>query len=156
MPRSPFPIFGSTSDSRVALLQGLLIAALVIGGLYIGREVLLPLVIAILLSFVLTPLLLLLRRLKLPRALAVIIVVTFAFCIIFALGWMLSRQATDLAENFPRYQHALSEKIGALRKSAESSTTFNKASDALKGLEQELANPGGEPAADRAEPKSRR
>lgn len=144
MPRSPFPIFGSTSDSRIALLQGLLIAALVIGGLYIGREVLLPLVIAILLSFVLTPLLLLLRRLKLPRALAVIIVVAFAFCVIFALGWMLSRQATDLAENFPRYQHALSEKIGALRKSAESSTTFNKASDVLKGLEQDLANPGGE------------
>ena len=147
MPRLPFPIFGSTSDSRVALLQGLLIAALVIGGLYVGREVLLPLVIAILLSFVLTPLLLLLRRVKLPRVLAVIIVVSFAFCIIFALGWMLSRQATDLAENFPRYQHALSEKIGSLRESAESSTTFDKASNALKGLEQDLANPSNKPAA---------
>ena len=60
-PRSPFPMFGSGSDSRTALLQGLMIGAIVIGGLYIGREVLLPLALAILLSFVLTPLLLLLR-----------------------------------------------------------------------------------------------
>jgi len=146
-PRSSFPIFASSSDSRAALLQGLLIAAIVIAGLYFGREVLLPLVVAILLSFVLTPLLLLLRRVKVPRALAVIIVVTFAFSIIFALGWMLSQQATDLAENLPRYQHALAEKIGALRKSAESSGTFDKASDALKGLERELSRPDtGAPA----------
>ena len=55
-PRSPFPMFGSGSDSRAALLQGLMIGAIVIGGLYIGREVLLPLALAILLSFVLTPL----------------------------------------------------------------------------------------------------
>ena len=100
-PRSPFPIFTSSSDSRVALLQGLLIGAIVITGLYVAREVLLPLVIAILLGFVLTPLLLLLRRIKVSRGLAVMIVVTFAFSIIFALGWMLSQQATELAENLP-------------------------------------------------------
>jgi len=71
-PRSPFPMFGSGSDSRTALLQGLMIGAIVIGGLYIGREVLLPLALAILLSFVLTPLLLLLRKVKVPRVPAVI------------------------------------------------------------------------------------
>jgi len=37
-PRSPFPMFGSGSDSRTALLQGLMIGAIVIGGLYIGRR----------------------------------------------------------------------------------------------------------------------
>lgn len=146
-PRSPFPIFGSTSDARVALLQGLIIGAIVIAGLYVARDVLLPLVVAILLSFVLTPLLILLRRLKVPRVLAVLIVVTFAFSIIFGLGWMLSRQATELAENLPRYQLALSEKIGTLRKSAESSSTFDRASDALKNLEQQLAMPTDTPAA---------
>ena len=63
----PFPIFKSSSDSRVALLQGLMIAALVIGALYVGRDVLLPLVVAILLSFVLTPPLIFLRKFKVPR-----------------------------------------------------------------------------------------
>ena len=91
-PRSPFPMFSSGSDSRVALLQGLMIGAIVVGTLYIAREVLLPLTLAILLSFVLTPLLLLLRKVKVPRVLAVIIVVTLAFAIIFGLGWMMSQQ----------------------------------------------------------------
>jgi len=80
-------MFSSGSDSRVALLQGLMIGAIVVGTLYIAREVLLPLTLAILLSFVLTPLLLLLRKVKVPRVLAVIIVVTFAFAVIFGLGY---------------------------------------------------------------------
>ena len=50
-----FQIFASSSEARTATLQGLLIAALVITGLYVAREVLLPLALAILLSFVLTP-----------------------------------------------------------------------------------------------------
>jgi predicted PurR-regulated permease PerM len=138
-PRSPFPMFGSGSDSRVALLQGLMIGAIVIGALYIGREVLLPLALAILLSFVLTPLLLLLRKIKVPRVPAVIVVVTLAFAIIFALGWMLSHQVAQLASDLPRYQHVLAGKISALRKSAESSGTFDNIADALKGLEDEIA-----------------
>jgi predicted PurR-regulated permease PerM len=131
-------MFSSSSESR-SLLQSLMIGAIVVGTLYIARDVLLPLALAILLSFVLTPLLLLLRKIKVPRVLAVAIVVTFAFAIIFALGWMLSQQASQLAGELPRYQHVLAQKIAALRKSAESSSTFEKAAGALKGLEDEIA-----------------
>jgi predicted PurR-regulated permease PerM len=91
-----FPIFASSSEARTATLQSLLIAAIVITGLYVAREVLLPLALAILLSFVLTPALLFLRRLKLPRVIGVTIVVAFAFAVIFALGWLMSQQATQL------------------------------------------------------------
>ena len=142
-PRSPFPMFGSGSDSRAALLQGLMIGAIVIGGLYIGREVLLPLALAILLSFVLTPLLLLLRTIKVPRLPAVGIVVTLAFAIIFGLGWMLSHQVAQLASDLPRYQHVLAGKISALRKSAESSGTFDNIAGALKGIEDEISQRAG-------------
>ncbi|HSB58079.1 MAG TPA: AI-2E family transporter [Methyloceanibacter sp.] len=145
-PRSPFPMFSSGSDSRAALLQGLMIGALVVGTLYIAREVLLPLALAILLSFVLTPLLLLLRKVKVPRVLAVIIVVTLAFAIIFGLGWMMSQQASQLAGDLPRYQHVLAEKIATLRKSAASSTTLEKAAGALKGIEDELNQSSAQPA----------
>jgi predicted PurR-regulated permease PerM len=145
-PRSPFPMFSSSSDSRAALLQGLMIGAIVVGTLYIAREVLLPLALAILLSFVLTPLLLLLRKVKVPRLLAVIIVVTFTFAIIFGLGWMMSQQASQLAGDLPRYQHVLAEKIAALRKSASSSTTLEKAAGALKGIEDELNQSSAPPA----------
>jgi predicted PurR-regulated permease PerM len=139
-------MFSSGSDSRAALLQGLMIGALVVGTLYIAREVLLPLTLAILLSFVLTPLLLLLRKIKVPRVLAVIIVVTLAFAIIFGLGWMMSQQASQLAGDLPRYQHVLAEKIATLRKSAASSSTLEKAAGALKGIEDELNQSSAPPA----------
>jgi len=140
-----FPIFASSSEARTATLQSLLIAAIVITGLYVAREVLLPLALAILLSFVLTPALLFLRRLKLPRVIGVAIVVAFAFAVIFALGWLMSQQATQLAGDLPRYQHVLAEKISALRKSAAGSPALEKATEAVKGLERELTNPKPEP-----------
>ena len=99
---SRLPIFASSSEARTATLQSLLIAAIVITGLYVAREVLLPLALAILLSFVLTPALLFLRRLKIPRVVGVAIVVAFAFALIFSLGWTMSKQATQLAEDLPR------------------------------------------------------
>ena len=140
-----FPIFASSSEARTATLQSLLIAAIVITGLYVAREVLLPLALAILLSFVLTPALLFLRRLKVPRVVGVAIVVAFAFAVIFGLGWLMSQQATQLAGDLPRYQHVLAEKISALRKSAAGSPALEKATEAVKGLERELANPTPEP-----------
>ena len=146
-----FPIFSSAStEARNAALQGLLIAAIVITGLYVGREVLVPLALAILLSFVLTPIFLLLRRLKVPRVVGVAIVVTFAFALIFSLGWLVAQQATQLAENLPGYQQVLTNKISALRYSAASSPVLEKATEALNGLERELTNPPPEHAAETA------
>ena len=140
-------IFASSgSEARTAALQGLLIGGVVIAGLYVGREVLLPLALAVLLSFVLTPILLFLRRLKVPRILGVVIVVTFAFGLIFSLGWLMTEQATQLAEELPRYQQVLAEKIGALRTTVTSSPVLDKATDALTGLEREFTNSQSEPA----------
>ena len=140
-PRSPFPLLTTPSDARTATLQGLLIGAIVIAALYVGREVLLPLALAILLSFVLTPPLLLLRKIKVPRIVAVAIVVITAFAIIFGLGWMMSREATDLAADLPNYQATLSKKIESFRESTSESGVLKKAGEVLSDLQQQLNAP---------------
>ena len=140
-PRSISPLLPTTADSRAGILQGLLIATIVIGALYFGREVLLPLAIAILLSFVLTPPLLLLRRIKVPRVLAVAIVVVMAFAIIGGLGWLISREATNLAAELPSYRYTLSQKIDAFRESTSESTVLEKAGDVLSDLQAQLDQP---------------
>ncbi|HSD91724.1 MAG TPA: AI-2E family transporter [Methyloceanibacter sp.] len=144
-PRSPFPLLTTPSDARTATLQGLLIGAIVIAGLYVGREVLLPLALAILLSFVLTPPLLLLRKLSVPRVLAVGIVVATAFAIIFGLGWLMSREATNLAADLPNYQATLSKKIESFRESTSESSVLKRAGEVLSDLEQELSAPTDAP-----------
>jgi predicted PurR-regulated permease PerM len=138
-PSSSFPLFSTSSDTRTATLQTLLIAAIVIGALYLGREIILPLALAVLLSFVLTPPLLLLRSIKVPRVVAVGMVVLAAFAALFALGWLLSREATQLAADLPSYRYALSQKIKSFRESAPRSPTLERAGEVLSELEKELA-----------------
>ena len=140
-PPSQLPVLETATSGRAAILQGLLIGTIVIAGLYFGREVLLPLALAILLSFVLTPPLLLLRRLKVPRVLAVAIVVITAFAIIAGVGGLISREATDLAAKLPSYQLTLSQKIQSLRESTSESQVLEKAGDVLTDLEAELDAP---------------
>ena len=71
-------------------VAGAVIAAIIIGALYLGREVFIPIALAILLSFALAPLVRLLQRIRLPRPAAVLLVVLFAFAAIFAVGGLIA------------------------------------------------------------------
>src|SRR5919199_5301192 len=91
-------------------------AAVIIAGLYLAREVLVPLVLAGLLAFVLAPVARLLqRRLRVPRALSVVVAALLALALILGLGLAVSGQVAQLAENLPRYQAAVRAKVEALR-----------------------------------------
>ena len=59
-------------------LLGLAVAVVVVAGLFFAKDVLIPITLAILLSFVLSPIVSLLRRLRLPKALAVLTTVIAA------------------------------------------------------------------------------
>ena len=56
-----------------------ILTAILIGALYLGREVFVPIALAVLLSFVLAPLVRLLQRCHVPRGLSVVSVVLIAF-----------------------------------------------------------------------------
>ena len=125
------------------------IAAIIIGSLYFGREVFIPVALAILLSFVLAPMVRLLQRAHLPRVVSVSLVVLFAFSSIFALGGVIANQLAELAAELPRYEFTMQEKIRAVRGTAAASSTLERASDVLKDLGKELSNPGPQvPSAD--------
>ena len=95
-------------------LATVLVAAAIVAALYFGREVLLPMALAVLLSFVLAPLVKLLQRLYLPRFAAVTIVVLLAFGVISGLATLMFAQVSQLAGDLPRYQSNLAEKVQAL------------------------------------------
>jgi len=121
--------------------MSVLIAAAIVAALYFGREVLLPMALAVLLSFVLAPLVKLLQRLYLPRFAAVAIVVLFAFGVIFGLGTLMFAQISQLAGDLPRYQSNLGEKIKTLRGATTASGTLEQASQVLRNLQKELDRP---------------
>jgi predicted PurR-regulated permease PerM len=129
---------------RSGLVSGVaaaILAVIIVATLYFGRELFIPIALAILLSFVLAPLAQILQRWYIPRALSVVGVVLLAFLVIFALGGVLAAQVAQLAGDLPRYQSTMREKIKTLRGSAAASRTLERAADVLQDLGKELDRP---------------
>jgi predicted PurR-regulated permease PerM len=141
-PRAGLPIAGSALTTALFLV-------LVIGALYFAREVLVPIALALLLSFVLAPLVRTLRNWYVPRSLAVIFSVLIAFAVILSLGALMVSQVNQLARDLPRYQSTLREKIQSLRGAAAGTGTLERASEVLQSLGKELDKPqiSGSPSA---------
>ena len=140
--RQPFK--ARTSEELVALLGAVataILAVIIIATLYFGREIFIPIAMAILLSFVLAPLVGLLQRIRVPRAIAVVSVVILAFGLIFAMGSLLASQLTQLASDLPRYQSTISDKIQSFRDTTAGRGTLERASGMLKDLSKELDKP---------------
>jgi predicted PurR-regulated permease PerM len=144
MGRLMFGMLGSTSDPGLRVVNGVaaaVLAAIMIGAIYVGREVFVPIALAILLSFVLAPAARLLQRWHIPRAIAVVSVVLLAFASIFALGGFIATQMAELAGDLPRYELTMREKIRSVRGTAATSGTLERAADVLQELGKELDRP---------------
>ncbi len=99
-------------------LSGLLtlaVCVVVLAALYVGQDVFLPVVLAILLAFVLAPFVDVMRRWHLGRVPSVIIAVLVALGIILSLGAVIGFQLAGLAGDLPRYQTTIEDKVGSLR-----------------------------------------
>jgi predicted PurR-regulated permease PerM len=133
-PTRSIPVSGAT-------LTSVLLGVIVVAALYFGRDVLVPIALAVLLSFVLSPLVGLLKRWYVPRGLAVGIVALVAFAAIFGLGALMVSQVNELASDLPRYQSTLREKIQALRGATAGTGTLERASEVLQDLSKEIDKP---------------
>jgi predicted PurR-regulated permease PerM len=124
-----------------AAVSALLFAFIVMASLYLARAILMPFALAILLSFMLSPLVRRLQHWRVPRSLSVISVVLVAFAAIFALGGVMVSQVNQLAADLPSYQTTLREKIHLLRGAAGGAGTLERASEVLQDLSSELNRP---------------
>ena len=134
--------------SAIAASAKLISGIAVIAILYFGREVFVPLAVAVLLTFVLAPPVRALRRWRFGRIPSIVTVVLIAFLAIFGLGMVLGEQVSHLAAALPKYQDTLTKKIERLRGAAAETGTLGQASNVLRSLNQELRNTQGpEPSA---------
>jgi predicted PurR-regulated permease PerM/methylmalonyl-CoA mutase cobalamin-binding subunit len=95
-------------SARLGLLASIVI---VVAALYFAKEVLIPLALAVLLSFLLAPLVARLQRLGLSRVPAVIVVAVILSGALAGLGFVVYGQLYDLAEKLPQYKTNIEEKI---------------------------------------------
>jgi predicted PurR-regulated permease PerM len=116
------------------MLATISVVVLVVTALYVGREIFIPIAIAIPVSFVLSTPVLLLRRWGLGRVPSVSTVVLAALVIAFLIGSVLTQQVSDLAVDLPKYQATVNAKVVKLRDAAADNAIFAKVSAALRNL----------------------
>ena len=112
--------------------------------LYFAKVVFVPLALAILFSFVLTPLVRLLERARLGRAFAVLLVLLVVLTGMGTMGWLIARQFADVINQLPLYQANMERKIDALHLSK--SSTLKNASTTVTELKKALVAPPEAPA----------
>jgi predicted PurR-regulated permease PerM len=100
-------------SSRIDL--GVIALLALMAALYLGRIVLMPLALALLVTFALAPLVRRLEHRGLGRYTAVIAVCLMLGAAIAGVGWLVAREASELASSYPSYRTHLREKIEALR-----------------------------------------
>ncbi len=122
----------------------LAVGVLVIFVLYVAQALLVPIALAILLTFVLTSPVTWLER-WIGRVPAVLVAVTLVFTILGLAGWGLARQLNSLAQDLPRYRVNILAKIADVR-GAGKGGSVEKLQDTLEdiktGLEQSDAPRG--------------
>lgn len=101
----------SASAPELKTLAAVAVGTLVIAALYFGQEVLIPITLAVMLSFVLSPVVNFLQRLRLWRAPAVIITVLAALGVLGLVGTLIGSQAASLTANAPQYAQTIEAKV---------------------------------------------
>ena len=109
------PSVPAASSPELRTLVAVVVGAVVVAALYVAQDVLIPMTLAVLLSFVLSPLVDLLRRIGLWRAPAVALSVLVALGAIGLIGTLLGSQATTLAADVPHYVEAVQNKLESIQ-----------------------------------------
>jgi len=105
--------------NKLSFLHIMLSLVLVVASLYWARAVLIPFALALLLAFLLQPLVAAMHRKGLGRAPAAVLVVVLVSLVIGAVGWVVMMQFSTLAYELPHYQGNLKAKVEDLRNASK-------------------------------------
>ncbi len=113
------------------------IFAVIVAGLYVGRPVLMPLALSVLLSFALAPLVGMLRNVRLGHVPSVLLSLVVALVLIAAVGTFVGSQVAGLAGDLPSYQNNISHKILSIRGTA-SGGTFSRLNRTIEVIGEQI------------------
>lgn len=128
----------TSSAKDISRILTLVVAVVVIAALYFARVMLVPLALAVLFTFVLAPLVSALERIRIPRFIAIFLVVGIAVFGVGVMGWTVGNQLIDVTNQLPSYKTNIKEKIDSIRN--PKNRRLDKAADAMKELGKEITD----------------
>ncbi len=145
MPDTGFPGLNAAARPRVEAgsapvadsSRGMTLFVMTVATLYFGKEVLVPITLALLLAFVLAPLVGLLRRLRIGRVPSVLLSVIFAVGLVLGIGGVIGSQLAELTSKLPEYAATVEDKVATIRR-----VTIGR----LSALTERIGSHAGAPA----------
>jgi predicted PurR-regulated permease PerM len=104
--------------------------------LYFAKSVVVPLALAILFAFLLSPLSALLERIRVPRLLAVIVVILGASIALGTIGWAVFNQLVSVTDHMADFTYNINRKLDALKPTK--STSFSRAEQEVDRLGRQI------------------
>lgn len=129
----PPPPKTQTPTSRLVTLLGFLAITVI---LYFGRQILIPIALAILVSFLLSPLVLWLERRGIKRVFVVVFLVMVMIGFVSGLGYLLAGQFVEFVDNLPKYRKNIVSKVHAVK--PDKSSVFKRAEAAFEDISREM------------------
>jgi predicted PurR-regulated permease PerM len=127
------------ADSLRNLSASLIVMALVVAALVVGSSILIPLAIAMVIAFVLAPVVRWLTARRVPQPVAAIGVLGVAILLFLALSFAVSAQLLSLTAELGKYKHNLVEKVRAIAEMGRSDGLISRAVTAVEGLGADIA-----------------
>jgi len=130
-------VMRSNPAKDVYHLLAVVVAVVTIAALYFARVVLIPFALAVLFTFILTPVVRLLERVHLGRAFSSLLVVFLTLATCAGLGWAVSKQFGQVVNEVPSYKVNIKEKLATLHWSE--SHILHNASETVTEISKDLA-----------------
>ncbi len=135
-----------SSPKDAFYLLAIVASAVTVTALYFAKIVFVPLALAMLFAFVLTPLVTFLEKRRLGRTLSTLIVVLLTLASVAGVGWVVAKQFVDVVNQLPRYQSNIKEKLDSLHVSR--SETISNAAATVNQIRKALVAPPQDTAKD--------
>jgi predicted PurR-regulated permease PerM len=110
-----------------------------IASLYFAREVLIPFAFALTLTFLLTPVVAFVQKLRIGRLVSVLATVLVSIAVAGGIGWIIAGQLVDVANQLPQYRQNIHAKIAAFH--LPLTGQLGQAAESVRDVEQELDSP---------------
>lgn len=128
----------TTLHTRKVTASTMAVIVVVVAALYFARDVFLPLAIAMLITFALSPLVTFLRKRGLPHMVTVLAVVAAAFTAIALFLFVVVAQLGTLAQNLPTFQSNIIAKVESLREAGGERGVLSRVSDMIGAINSEI------------------
>lgn len=137
MPRQSAAASSFTLPPMIAFLVAVAV-------LYFARQLLIPFALALLLAFLLSPIVKRLENLRIPRVPAVLFVLLVAAGVLGGIGWVVTVQLVDIVNDLPRYRENIHRKMTAVQTPGGVTKLYQSITDLAKDLTASTPMPPAE------------